>query len=61
VLEKDEEDSWTDRVRNEVTQSQGREEYPTNKKRRKANFIGYILRKNSILNHLTEIKIRGRI
>jgi hypothetical protein len=32
-----------------------------NKKTRKVNLIGYILRKNGLLNHLTEGKIQGRI
>jgi hypothetical protein len=55
--------SWTDCVRNEgsITQSQGGEEYPTyNKKRRKANWIGHILRRNCLLKHVIEGKLEGR-
>jgi hypothetical protein len=52
--------SWTDRVRNEevfIDKSQGGEEYPAyKKKRRKANWIDHILRRNCLLKHVIEGK-----
>jgi hypothetical protein len=45
-----------------ITQSQGGEEYPTyNKKKRKANWIGHILRRNCLLKHVIEGQLEGRI
>jgi hypothetical protein len=44
-----------------ITQSQGGQEYPTYKKRRKANWIGHILRRNCLLKHVIEGKLEGRI
>ena len=45
-----------------VTYSQVEEENPTHKKkRRKANWIGYILHRNCLLKHVIEGKIQGRI
>jgi hypothetical protein len=53
--------SWTGRVRNEeVLHSQSGEEYATYSKRRKANWIGHILRRNCLLKHVIEGKIEGR-
>ena len=47
--------SWTDRVRSEeVLQSQGREEHPTNNKKKKGKGIGHILRRNCLLKHVIE-------
>jgi hypothetical protein len=43
------------------TQSQGGEEYPTYTKRKKANGIGHILRRNYLLKHVIQGKIEGRI
>jgi hypothetical protein len=58
VLEKDGEDHWTDRVKNgEVLQSQVWEEYAI--KRRKASWIGHILRRNCILKRVIEGQIEG--
>jgi hypothetical protein len=48
-----EEISWTDRVTNE-------EEIHT-VNRRKANWIGHILRRNCLVKHFIEGKIGGRI
>ena len=53
--------SLTDRVRNEVLQSQGGEEYRTYNKRRKANWIGHILRRNCLLKHVIEGNTEGNI
>jgi hypothetical protein len=47
--------SWTDSVRNEVLQ------ISTQNKRRKANTIGHILRRNCLLKHAIKGKIEGRI
>jgi hypothetical protein len=63
VLEKDGEESWTDRVRNEMVSHRVKEERNIIRaiKRRKANWIGHILRRNCFKNHVTEGKIqRGR-
>jgi hypothetical protein len=47
-------------VRNEaVLQSQGRENNLRTIKRRKANWIGHILRRNCLLNHITVEKTLG--
>jgi hypothetical protein len=54
--------SWTDRVRNEEVLHRVKEErniLPT-VKRRKANWIGHILRRNCLLKHVIEGKIEGR-
>ena len=54
--------SWADSVRNEVTQ---RVKVDRNIlqtiKRRKAKWIGQILRRNCLLNHVIAKKIKGRI
>jgi hypothetical protein len=40
-----------------MTQSQGREEYPTcNLKKWKANWIGHILLRNFLLQHIIEVR-----
>jgi len=44
-----------------VTKSQGGEEYPATVKRRKANWIGHMLRRNCLLKNVIEGKIEGRI
>ena len=54
--------SWTDRVRNELLH-RVKEEWnilPT-VNRRKANWIGHILRRNCLMKHIVEGKIEGRI
>ena len=54
---------WTDRVRNgEVLHSgeEGRDNLLT-VKRREANRIGHILRRNCLLKHVIEGKMEGRI
>jgi hypothetical protein len=55
--------SWTDRVRKEEVVHRVKEE--RNKlhttKRRKANWIGHILRRNCILKHVIEGKLEGRM
>ena len=50
--------SWTDRVRNEEVLSRG-EEHPAYNKRRKANCIGHVLRRNGLLKHIIEGKVEG--
>jgi hypothetical protein len=55
--------SWTDRVRNEEVLHRVKEErniVPTIKRRR-ANWIGHILRRNGLLKHVIERKLEGRI
>jgi hypothetical protein len=42
-----------------ITKSQGREEYPTNNKKRKANWIVHVLRRNYLLQHVTEENTEG--
>jgi hypothetical protein len=42
-------------------QRQGGEELPTNNKNRKANWIGHMLRRNCLLEHVIEGKIEGGI
>jgi len=61
VLEKEEKISWADSVRNSV--SIIKEETITLHavKRRKANWIGYILYRNCLLKHVIEGKTKGRI
>jgi hypothetical protein len=55
--------SWTDRVRNEEVLHRVKEESNIvhTIKRRKANWIGHILRRNCLLKHVIEGKIDGRI
>jgi hypothetical protein len=55
--------SWTDRVRNEEVLHRVKEERSSlhTIKRRKANWIGHILRRNCLLKHVIEGKIEGRI
>jgi hypothetical protein len=55
--------SWTDRVRNEEVLHRVKEERNIlhTVKRRKANWIGHILRRNCLLKHDVEGKIEGRI
>jgi len=53
--------SWTDRVRNEEVLHRVKEERNIARtiKRRKANWIGHILRRNCLLKHVIEGKIEG--
>jgi hypothetical protein len=55
--------SWTDRVRNEEVLHRVKEERNIVRtiKKRKANLIGHILRRNCLLTHVIERKIEGRI
>ena len=54
--------SWTDRVKNEILQSQEGKEYPTyNKKEGTVQWIGHILRSNCLLKHIIQRKIEGKI
>jgi hypothetical protein len=55
--------SWTDRVRNEEVLHRVMEEGNIlhTIKRRKANWLGHILRKNCLLKHIIEGKLEGRI
>jgi hypothetical protein len=55
--------SWIDRVRNEEVLHRVKEERNIvhTMKRRKANWIGHILRRNCLLKNVTEEKIEGRI
>jgi hypothetical protein len=47
--------SWTDRVRNEVVRRVKEERNIVHTiKRRKANWIGHILRRNCLLKHVIE-------
>jgi hypothetical protein len=54
---------WTDRVRNEEVLHRVKEERSilNTIKRRKANWIGHILRRNCLLKHMIEGKLEGRI
>jgi hypothetical protein len=54
---------WTDRVRNEEVLHRVKEERNIvhTAKRRKANWIGHILRRNCLLKHVIEGKLEGRI
>jgi hypothetical protein len=58
-----EEISWTDRVRNEEVLQRGNEEgnIVHRVKRKKANWIGNILRRNCLLKHVIWEKIEGKI
>ena len=64
VLEKDGED-WLDRSCEKwksITMSQGGNEYPTqNKKKRRPNWIGHILRRNCCPKHVTAGKTEERM
>ena len=53
---------WTDRVRNEEVLLQVNEQRNILHaiRKRKANWIGYILRRNCLLNQVIEGKIKGR-
>jgi hypothetical protein len=55
--------SWNDRVRNEEVLHRVKEERNIlhTIKRRKANWIGHILRRNCLLKHVIEGKLEGRI
>jgi len=55
--------SWTDRVGNEGVLHRVKEERGMlhTVKRRKANWIGHVLRRNRLLKHSIEGKIQGRI
>jgi hypothetical protein len=55
--------NWTDRVRNEVVLHRVKEERNIvhKIKRRKANWIGHILRRNCLLKYVVEGKLEGRI
>jgi hypothetical protein len=55
--------SWTDRVRNEEVLHRVKEERNVlhTIKRRKANWIGHILRINCLIKHVIEGKLEGRI
>jgi len=63
VLEKDGEDSWTDHVRNdEVLLRENEQRNILHEiRKRKANCIGHILRRNCLLQHVIEGKIKGQI
>jgi hypothetical protein len=55
--------SWTNRVGSEELLHRDKEERSIlhTIKRRKANWIGHILRRNCLLKHVIEGKIEGRI
>jgi hypothetical protein len=55
--------SWTDHVRNEKVLRGVKEERNIihTVKRRKADWIGHILRRNCLLKHIIERKIKERI
>jgi hypothetical protein len=55
--------SWTDRVRNEEPLHGGKKERSILQtiERRKANWIGHILRRNCLLKNGVEGKIEGRV
>ena len=60
--EKDEEDSWTDPVRKEALRRDKEERNILHTiKRRKANWIGRMLRRNCLLKHVIEGKIRRNV
>jgi hypothetical protein len=54
--------SWTDRVENEEVLHRVKEERNNlhTIKRREANWIGHILRRNCLMKHIIEGKIEGR-
>jgi len=51
---------WCEMLRS-ITQNQEGKQHPTHRKGRKANWIGYTVRKIFILNHVIEGKKEGRI
>jgi hypothetical protein len=55
--------SWTDRVRNAKVshRDKGGRNILHTVKRRKANWVGHILRRNCLLKHVIDGKIGGRI
>jgi len=54
--------SWNDHVKNEVLQRVKEESIILHTtKRRKANWIGHILRSYDLIKHVTEVKTEGRI
>jgi hypothetical protein len=55
--------SWTDRVRYEEVLHRVKEERNIvhTIKRRKANWIGHVLRRNCLLKHVIEGKLEGRV
>jgi len=58
----DADNSWADRVKNEVSQTVKEESNILQRvKRRKANWIDRILRRNCLLKHVTEGQIQTRI
>jgi hypothetical protein len=62
VLEKGREIAWADRVKNGVLHGVKEERNILRAlKRRKANWIGHILRRNCVLKHVIEGNIEGRI
>ena len=63
VLENNAEVVWTDHVRNEEVLLRVKEAKNIlhTIKRRLANWVGHILRRNCLLKHVTERKIEGRI
>jgi hypothetical protein len=62
VLKKVVEDHWTDHVRNEEVREKVKEQRNILQtiKRKKSNWIGHILRRNCLLKHVIEGKIKGR-
>ena len=63
VLEKDGEDSWNDRLRNEEVLLRVNEQRNIlhEIRKRKANWIGHILRRNCLLKRVIEGKIKGEM
>jgi hypothetical protein len=55
--------SWTDHVRNEevLLRAKGQRNIPHEIRERKANWIGHILRRNCLLQWVTEGKIQGGV
>jgi hypothetical protein len=55
--------SWTDHVRNEGVLLRVKEQMniPHEIRKRKANWIGHILRRNCLLQRVTEGKIQGEL
>ena len=63
VMEKMEKIGWADRVRNEEGLQRVKEERNIlhTIQRRKANWIGHILRRHCLLKHILEGEIEGRV
>ena len=62
MLEKDGDQlDWSCDKQTSATDSQGKEEYPRKKKRKKTKWIGHILHRNYLPKHVTEGKIEGMI